>query len=261
MAEWRVVTAAVLLFTANPTPVNAGAPESVPCTDPIRISVLPQSQYRYEGRVYSIEQLSEAIGKQSPERCVLVSGDPAAPDAWTREMVLQGALGAAGIRAEIAWPKLSAWLKRLTACRETPSTATCSSIPASEFSPYTAEQYIAESVKRGMAEKCLKALDGADYEGSDEPDPARWIAKEEIAARFFSELESLPGYMELARNFAVPTDTPLIDKVRMAFFALSAYSRPPDVRRTLANRLRAETILTKYMLLPLSPTCTQKFPL
>lgn len=238
-------------------PVSAS--ESEGCADPIRIEVLPAQQYEFENKSYTIEDLSPLMSRQDPERCVSITGDPATPDAWMRQAVLTGAVRAAGIKGQISWPQFSTWSGLLRGCRKNPSIATCSKVPDSEFSPYTMQQNIAESEELAMAKACLTDEEAAPP--ADMLDPAKRIAMSGDAQKFLSEVGTLPGYASWERKLPAPDDASPHEEIKLALFRLNQYGMPPDDRRTLAQRLDAEIVVTKYALLPLSPHCSKKFPL
>ncbi|WP_149194025.1 hypothetical protein [Luteimonas suaedae] len=247
----------LLLIGIISMPVSAS--ESEECADPIRIEILPAQQYKFENESYAIEQLSSLMSQQRPERCVLIKGDPAMPDAWMRQAVLTGTVRVAGIEGEISWPESSAWVELLGDCRNEPSIATCSKLPDSEFSPNTMSQYVAENMRLTMAKSCLTNED-ADLP-ADTLDPVKRIVASGEAQEFLSEVKSLPGYADLERKTPAPDNASPTQKIELAFFRLNQYGMPPDDRRTLTQRLHAETVVTKYALLPLSPDCSKKFPL
>jgi hypothetical protein len=206
-------TAGILLACAAMLPFMADASERVGCHDPIEIKVSPSSRYEFKSGEYSLEQLSSVVRERNEGRCVRIVGDPTMPDAWARQAALTGALRAAGVEGEIDWPEYSSWLGLLRDCRKNPSITACSKISVSEFSPYTVEEYIAVSSKQSAAETCV-LLDPAVDEGNvAELDPVERLAISGDAQGFFSELASLPGYIELEKSIAPPRVTVLIDRV------------------------------------------------
>lgn len=232
------------------------------CKTTQTIEILATGDYVMAGKRYAPDQLAVAVkAAPHPPDCVEVRGDPGAAASGDLYKGLQGVLRMGGVVGDIRWPEWTAQVKARNACRMRPTMATCGDLPAREFQPLSAFQYVEFGAASLALEECIKNLEGtADAEALLRVSSLQTIADRIVAdgsaADFLAEVDALPAYREAAASMPEASTEPGA-RVLRALSIVPMYPALPG-GRTLADRLRAQAIYMKYALIPELPACADQ---